>query len=134
VCRRYADVARELGARVESWTPGHVVLAAIEAPPAADTLEKVSELAVAAALASVCPDRGGSSDVEARVAVATFQRRWEGPLRATSWAQRLPSWKGWLMTAELRTEAGDPVADAFAWVGIDTGTKRAPPGRTRDDA
>jgi hypothetical protein len=38
------------------------------------------------------------------------------------------------MTAEMRTEAGDPVANAFAWVDIDTGTKEHRLRRTGSDA
>ena len=116
VDRCYPDVARELGARVESWRKGHVVFAPIQARPAADTLEKVSELAIAAGLASTREDQDAMSDLEARVAVIALEQRWKGPLRATSWAQRLPCWKGWLVMAEVRTEGGDPIANAFAWV------------------
>ena len=127
VHRCYLDVARELGARVESWRPGHVVLAPIEALVAPDALEKVSELAIAAALASTGEDGGAQSDIEARVAVITLEERWEGPLRASCWAQRLPCWRGWLITADVRTEAGDPVASAFAWVIADENPGDAPP-------
>lgn len=116
VCRRHIDFMRELGACVEAWRPGHVVLAPLEVKPAPYVLEALSELAMALAYASVCEPRRLASGIEMRVAVIKVRSDWDGKLNAAANALSFPSGRGWLLDCEVRGDHGDLLASAFAYV------------------
>ena len=111
VAHCYTDIIERFGVQREAHEVGHITLVATAAPVGAEALASLSELALAAVVASV---RGDDSNPPTmlRIGFLAAVEVWRGSIRATAHAR--PCGRGWLLDCELRDEQGRLLSTAFA--------------------